>query len=90
MWTQETTKTGHAASFQSDSGVAYVWATQFDFCEPFNTVQHTITLWNRYESIIQTFYEDWDTDFYCTRQAAERLSNPESDIADWAEMAFHF
>ena len=90
MWTQQTTNSGHVASFQSDCGISYVWATQFDFPEPFNTTQHTITPWNKYESLAQTFYEDWESGFACTRQAAERLANPESDIADWAEMAFHF
>ena len=90
MWTQETTKTGHVASFHRDSGISYVWVNQFDFCESFDIVQHTITPWNEHDSIVQTFYEDWCDSFFCTRQAAERLANPESDNPDWAEHAFHF
>ena len=89
-FTQETTKTGHVASFQSDSGIAYVWANQFDFDASIDTAQFTITPVNCYSSQIDIFFIDETDSYHCNRQTAEHLSNPESDIADWAEMAFHF
>ena len=89
-FTQETTKTGHVASFQSDSGIAYVIATQFDFDAGIDTAQFTITPVNCYSSQIDIFFTNETDNYHCNRQTAEHLSNPESDIADWAEMAFHF
>ena len=90
MWTQKTTKSGHVASFQSDSGIAYVWANQFDFDAEIDTAQFTITPVNCYSSQINIFFTNETDSYYCNRQSAEHLANPESDIADWAEMAFHF
>ena len=89
-FTQETTKTGHVASFHSDSGIAYVIATQFDFDAGIDTAQFTITPVNCYSSQIDIFFMDETDSYHCNRQSAEHLANPESDIADWAEMAFHF
>ena len=90
MWTQETTKTGHVASFQSDCGTSYVYATLFDFPEKFNVVQHTISPINYYQSEIQTFYEDWETSCSAVRQSAERLANPEDSLQDWPDFAFNY
>lgn len=90
MWTQETTKTGHVASFHSDSGIAYVWANQFDFDAGDDTVQFTITPLDRFDSQVSIFYDVNTYSYDLARQHGENLSNPESYIADWAEMAFHF
>tara|TARA_R110002051_G_scaffold3335_1_gene18070 strand:+ start:2964 stop:3236 length:273 start_codon:yes stop_codon:yes gene_type:complete len=90
MWTQETTKTGHVASFQSDSGISYVWANQFDFDAGIDTAQFTITPVNYHYSQIDIFFTGGDDSYECTKQYAQSLADPESDIADWAEMAFHF
>ena len=90
MWTQETTKTGHVASFHSDSGIAYVIATQFEFDAGIDTAQFTITPVNCYSSQVDIFFTNETDSYYCNRQSVERLFNPESDMEDWAEMAFHF
>lgn len=89
-FTQETTKTGHVASFISDAGVSYLWATQFDFDVNIDTVQFTMTEDNFYYSQIDVFFLDAYDSFECNRISADRLISPEDDIADWAEMAFHF
>ena len=89
-FTQETTKSGHVASFQSDSGIAYVIANQFDFDAGIDTAQFTITPVNYHYSQIDIFFTNGDDSYECTKQYAQSLVDPESDIADWAEMAFHF
>jgi hypothetical protein len=90
MWTQETTSTGHVASFQSDCGLAYVWATEFDFDAGIDTAQFIISPIDYYQSSVQIFFCDETESWSVARQQAERLANPEKSLQDWPDFAFHF
>jgi hypothetical protein len=90
MWTQETTSTGHVASFQSDCGLSYVWATQFDFDAGIDAVQFIISDHDFFHSRIDVFFKDENDTYGCARQQAERLANPEKSLQDWPDFAFHF
>ena len=90
MWTQQTTKTGHVCSFQSDCGIDYVWSTQFDFDAGIDVAQFTVSPIDYYQSSVNVFFQDEDESWSCIRQQAERLVNPENSLNDWAEYAFHF
>lgn len=89
-FTQETTKTGHVASFISDAGVSYLWATQFDFDVNIDTAMYTFTEVDWYYTQADLFFIDEDDDYLIGSQQADRIVSPDGECADWAEDAFHF